>query len=74
VQFIQFDHSLSRLESFDTIGYDVETETLTVKFFDGSERTFYHVPEKKVFHFLLTEDKENYYHQNIQSLNGKEGR
>lgn len=68
MRFIQFDRSISKLESFDTIGYDVETETLTIKFFDGSERTFYHVPEKKIFHWLITEDKEGYYHRSIEKL------
>ena len=71
MRFIQFDRSLSRLESFDTIGYDVSAQKLVVKHFDGSEHTYYHVPEKSVFHWLLTEDKEDYYHHIIQSYSEK---
>jgi len=74
MQFIQFDHRISKLESFDTIGYDVENEVLTIKFFNGEESTYYHVPEQKIFHWLLTNDKEKYYQQIIKPYpNKKEG-
>ncbi|MBM7645850.1 hypothetical protein JOD45_002069 [Scopulibacillus daqui] len=61
MNFTTFNKDFSRLESFDTIGYDRQTETLQIIFFDGSKKTYFHVSEQTVFRFLLSENKEAYY-------------
>ncbi|GGE43097.1 hypothetical protein GCM10011391_22400 [Pullulanibacillus camelliae] len=62
---IHFDRTLSHLETFDTIAYNPLTETLTVYFDNGETAYFSSVPEKVIFYWLITENKEAYLKETI---------
>ncbi|TCP32292.1 KTSC domain-containing protein [Scopulibacillus darangshiensis] len=67
MNYAKFDKKISTLVTFDTIGYDRETEKLQIKFYDGTLETYADVPEEIVFAFLLSFDKEAFYKRNIKS-------
>ncbi|MFC4618096.1 KTSC domain-containing protein [Camelliibacillus cellulosilyticus] len=67
MQYVKFDPNISHLKTFDTIGYDVVSETLCVMFFDGTEEVFVDVPERTVYRLLLSTDKERYFRKKIQT-------
>ncbi|GGH89033.1 hypothetical protein JOD43_004454 [Pullulanibacillus pueri] len=65
---IQFNRELSRLETFDTFGYNKESKELKIFFDDGHTEHFSNISEATIFNFLVSEDKENFLHKNIRKL------
>ena len=61
MEFTTFNEKISVLGTFDTIGFDRHSETLVIKFFDGSLRTFKNVKESTVFKLVISENKQHYY-------------
>lgn len=66
MNYTTFNTALSHLSSFNTIGYDKETETLHIQFFNGDDKTYHNVPEALIFKLLISEDKESFYHEYIE--------
>lgn len=63
--YTSFDNTISRLSSFDTIGYDKEKQLLKVIFFNGTSIIYKHVLEFDIFSFIISQDKESFYQQHI---------
>jgi hypothetical protein len=53
--------------AFTHIGYDKDTETLTVKFTHGGTHEFYEVPEEKYDALMASESKGKHFHAEIRS-------
>lgn len=71
LRFVKFDPNLSRLISFDTIGYDVRTQLLKVMKFNDEYEAYEDVPEATIFEWLITIDKEAYYQDRIRTYYSK---
>lgn len=67
MKYTTFNSTVSQLTSYNTIGYDKNSETLQIKFLNGEEKTYYHVPELTIFKLLISEDKESFYREHIEN-------
>jgi hypothetical protein len=67
MKYTTFNRVLWGLNSFDTFGYDKRSQTLIVKFFDGSEKHFTNICEQTVFEFIVSAKKEQFFKERIES-------
>lgn len=66
MNYTTFNTEHSLLTTFDTIGYDKNSKTLHILFFDGEHQTYYDISESIIFNFLISYDKEAFFNKEIK--------
>ncbi|WP_138415644.1 hypothetical protein [Aquibacillus sediminis] len=61
MKIVRFDRSLWALSSFEDVSYDKKESVFKFYLFNGNIIEFSDVPEKVVFDFVISANKEKFY-------------